>query len=152
MDRNLTVILAAPVSDAHVVALKLLELALHETGYNPVNLGVCRPTKDIAEAAASMADGGRVAVLLSCQNGHGLADLADLHDRLQVLGVTDAVHLFAGGRLVVGAEADRGAVRRAYRAIGITVLESFEGLFEALKCLAPASPAGGPRRLARAAA
>jgi methylmalonyl-CoA mutase cobalamin-binding subunit len=141
MLRNVNVIVASPESDAHVVALKLLELALEEQGNTPLNLGVCRPTREIAEAAADAVGDGPVAVLLSCQNGHGLTDLADLHDRLRALGVADAVHVFAGGRLAVGAETDREAVRRAYRALGITVLDSFEELFAALERLGSAAHA-----------
>src|SRR5579884_2469889 len=106
MPRDIQVILAAPRSDAHVVALKLLELALEERGYDVLNLGVCRPAGEIAEAAAEAASRGPAAVLLSCQNGHALTDLADLHPRLEALGVAGAVRVYAGGRLAVGAEAE----------------------------------------------
>src|SRR4051794_35510254 len=130
MSSSLQIIVATPASDAHVVALKLLELALTERGHAVTNLGVCCPAGVIAGAAADSALGGRaVVVLLSCQNGHSLRDLADLRGRLEALGVAGQVRLYAGGRLAVGAEIDAEAVRRAYSAVGIEVLDSFEACF-----------------------
>lgn len=145
MSRNVSVIVAAPESDAHVVALKCFELLLEEEGYPSLNLGACRSAREIAEAAAVAATLGPVAVFLSCQNGHGLTDLSDLHERLQVLGVDGAVRVYAGGHLAVGAETDPEAVRQAYQGIGITVLHSFEEGLEVLERLTHALPAPLPQ-------
>jgi methylmalonyl-CoA mutase cobalamin-binding subunit len=133
MSHPINILVAGPESDAHVVAGKLLELALEERGYAVTNLGVCCPVGVIAEAAAAAAaEGWPVVVLLCCQNGHALKDLADLPDRLGTLGVADRVRVYAGGRLAVGAEADAAAVRRRCRALGIHPLGDFEECFREL--------------------
>ena len=141
MNRPLKILLAAPESDAHAVAPKLLEWALEERGYSVCNLGVCCPAVQIARAVADfLAWRARtVAVLLCCQNGHGLRDLANLPtylEHLQLLG-TPNVHLFAGGRLEVGAEAKYpNRLVPRIGPFGITPLDrSFEEAFARLEQL-----------------
>src|SRR5207249_2588915 len=127
---NRRVVVAAPESDCHVVALTLLAHFLEEHGYEVHNLGVCTPSVEVAHAAAEL---GARAVLVSAQSGHAWKDLADLASRMAALGVGDTTPVFIGGNLSVGAAKDPARIRQAFAAIGITVLDSFEDALRALQ-------------------
>jgi methylmalonyl-CoA mutase cobalamin-binding subunit len=126
------VLLAVPESDCHVVVNRLLEFHLRQLGFEVRNLGVCTPSSDIATAV--WAD-RPTAVVLSSQNGHALKDLTPLPADLAARGVRD-VPVFIGGKLGVGQAADPLPVRRAFAALGITVVDTFEQLEAELARLA----------------
>jgi methylaspartate mutase S subunit len=115
------VLLAVPESDCHVVACKLLQLYLEHLGYEVHNLGVTTPSAEIAAAAKKYQP---LAIFLSSQNGHALADLRTLRGELRARGVTVPVYL--GGNLTVGCQEPPEIIRRKFEEIGIEVLASFE--------------------------
>jgi methylaspartate mutase sigma subunit len=67
------IIIAVTESDAHVVGNRILELALVREGFRVVNLGVCTPAIEIAEAYRSKRN--VLAIAIGSINGHGAADL-----------------------------------------------------------------------------
>lgn len=122
--RRRRVLLAVPASDCHVVINTLLAWHLQRHGVSVRNLGVCTPTAEIAAAAREFQPD---AIVLSSQNGHALADLADLPQALQAAGVT-GVPVYLGGNLSVGAEKSLEAPAQRFRALGMQVVESLAAM------------------------
>jgi methylaspartate mutase sigma subunit len=93
-----TVILGVAESDAHAVANHLIAMQLREHGFTVVNLGVCTPLGDFADALEAHPDSE--AVIIGSLNGHALADLAEL-PRLRAEGMLSRP-VIVGGNLSVG--------------------------------------------------
>lgn len=70
------VILGVAESDSHAVANHLIARHLRAHGYVVVNLGVCTPLTEFADALARFPEA--VAVLIGSLNGHAWEDLRDL--------------------------------------------------------------------------
>lgn len=112
--RQRTVILGVAHSDAHAVANHLIAMQLREHGFDVVNLGVCTPLTDFADALD--AHPGAEAVIIGSLNGHAYADLADL-PRLRAAGRL-ARPLILGGNLTVGSHKTDDGLRRL-RELGV---------------------------------
>lgn len=123
-DHKKRLLLAVPESDCHVVANKLVEFICKANGHEVLNLGVCTPTAEIAAAAREFQPD---AIILSCQNGHALNDLATLPEELHTAGMAH-LPVYAGGHLAVGATQDPRLVHTQFQSLGITVLSSLEQL------------------------
>ncbi|MEU1407864.1 cobalamin-dependent protein [Streptomyces sp. NPDC005728] len=70
------VILGVAESDAHAVANHLIATQLREHGFTVVNLGVCTPLREFADALDEHPHAE--AVLIGTLNGHAHTDLAEL--------------------------------------------------------------------------
>ena len=97
-----TVILGVARSDAHAVANHLIAMRLREAGFEAVNLGVCTPLADFAEALAAHPDAE--AVLIGSLNGHAYEDLSDL-PAFRAAGMLQCP-VVVGGNLSVGSAKD----------------------------------------------
>ncbi|GAA4971928.1 cobalamin-dependent protein [Actinoplanes utahensis] len=71
-----TVILGVAASDAHAVANQLIDRHLRAHGFTVMNLGVCTPLTEFADALDD--EPGAEAVLIGSLNGHAYEDLHDL--------------------------------------------------------------------------
>src|ERR1700677_1700964 len=91
---KLKVLIAAPESDCHVVAIKLLEIYMIGNGIDVVNLGVNTPVDELIRA---IADHRPAAVLISSQNGHAYSDLKSLSSNMKAHSFNMPV--FIGGTL-----------------------------------------------------
>src|ERR1700754_4030317 len=109
-----TVVLGVAESDAHAVANKLIDLRLRELGFSVINLGVCTPLADFADAVTEHPQA--IAVLIGSVNGHAPTDLRDLpalraHGRLNR-------PVIVGGNLTID-PADRPAAKRLLEEFGV---------------------------------
>jgi len=104
------VILGVAKSDAHAVANRLIELQLRQVGYEVVNLGVCTPLEDFADAHTAHPEA--VAVLIGSLNGHAVQDLADL-PALRAAGRL-ACPVVLGGNLSVGSRKTERTLARLF--------------------------------------
>ena len=93
-----TVILGVAASDAHAVANHLNAMHLREHGFHVVNLGVCTPLADFADAFDAHPDAE--AVVIGSLNGHAPVDLRDL-PTLRAAGRLRCP-VIVGGNLSVG--------------------------------------------------
>jgi methylaspartate mutase sigma subunit len=93
-----TVILGVARSDSHSVANHLIAMRLREAGFQVVNLGVCTPLEDFADALSAHPDAE--AVVIGSLNGHAYEDLSDL----PALRAAGKLHcpVILGGNLSVG--------------------------------------------------
>ncbi|MEV4712763.1 cobalamin-dependent protein [Micromonospora sp. NPDC049374] len=109
-----TVIIGVARSDAHAVANHLIAMRLREAGFCVVNLGVCTPLEDFAEALVAHPDAE--AVLIGSLNGHAYEDLRDL----PALRAAGRLHcpLIVGGNLSVGSHKD-GDERERLLSLGV---------------------------------
>jgi len=98
------VIIGVAKSDAHAVANHLIAMRLRLDGYTVVNLGVCTPLEEFAEALAQYPDAE--AIVIGSLNGHAYEDLSELPQ----LRANGRIHcpVILGGNLSVGShkEAD----------------------------------------------
>lgn len=108
------VVLGVAESDAHAVANKLIELHLRELGMTVVNLGVCTPLADFADAVD--AHPGAVAAVVGSVNGHAVADLREL-PALRRRGRL-ACPVVVGGNLAID-PAHHAEARRRLLALGV---------------------------------
>ncbi|WP_309244189.1 methylaspartate mutase subunit S [Micromonospora parastrephiae] len=92
------VVLGVIGHDIHVVANRILEIGLSETGMRPYNLGTSNTIDDFVDAAAET---GARAVLVSSLNGEGEVACAGAGDRFDAAGLGHVLR-YAGGNLVVG--------------------------------------------------
>lgn len=92
-----TIVLGVIGSDAHVVGITILEQALHDAGFDVVNLGVQTTQEEFVLAAQ---EHDAAAVLVSSLYGHAQQDCQGLHERLAD-GDVDAI-TYIGGNLSVG--------------------------------------------------
>lgn len=97
-----SVIIGVARSDAHAVANHLIAMRLRAAGFHVINLGVCTPLEDFAEAAAANPDAE--AVVVGSLNGHAYGDLSDL----PVLRAAGRLlcPVIVGGNLSVGSNKD----------------------------------------------
>jgi methylaspartate mutase sigma subunit len=95
-----TVILGVARSDAHAVANHLIAMRLRGAGYRVVNLGVCTPLDDFADALIEHPDAE--AVVIGSLNGHAYEDLSEL----PALRAAGRLHcpIILGGNLSVGSQ------------------------------------------------
>jgi methylaspartate mutase sigma subunit len=93
-----SVILGVARSDAHAVANHLIAMRLRMAGFEVINLGVCTPLEDFAEALARCPDAE--AVIIGSLNGHAYEDLSDL-PALRAIGRLHCP-VIVGGNLSVG--------------------------------------------------
>ena len=104
------VVLGVAESDAHAVANQLIALQLRDYGFTVVNLGVCTPLGDFADAVDAHPQAE--AVLIGSLNGHAHHDLREL----PALRAAGRLHppVIVGGNLSVGSrttEADLSRLR-----------------------------------------
>ncbi|GAA2531321.1 cobalamin-dependent protein [Pilimelia columellifera] len=95
-----TVILGVTASDAHAVANQLICRQLRSHGFRVINLGVCTPLEEFADAVD--AEPTAEAVLIGSVNGHARTDLRDLPALRRQGRLQPPVIL--GGNLSVGAQ------------------------------------------------
>jgi methylaspartate mutase sigma subunit len=138
MDRQpRVVILGVAESDAHAVANRLIAHQLREHGFTVVNLGVCTPLAEFADALDR--DPQAEAVLIGSLNGHAAQDLAEL-PALRAAGRLQRP-VVVGGNLSVGCRKD-GSVQRL-RELGVDhVLDDASELLLLLDELRDARAAG----------
>lgn len=96
------VIIAVTESDAHVVGNRILELALLKEGFRVINLGVCTPAREIAEAFRDHEN--ILAIAIGSINGHGGQDLRCFGKLRQDYQIS--CRTFFGGYLEVGVRAN----------------------------------------------
>lgn len=93
-----TVLLGVAASDAHAVANQLIAESLRLAGYTVVNLGVCTPLEEFADALDDYPQA--LAVAIGSTNGHAYDDLEEL-PTLRAGGRL-ACPVVIGGNLSVG--------------------------------------------------
>ncbi|HEY1618702.1 MAG TPA: cobalamin-dependent protein [Streptosporangiaceae bacterium] len=106
-----TVIIGVAESDAHAVANQLIAMQLRRSGFVVVNLGVCTPLVEFAEALRTNPDAE--AIIIGSLNGHALEDLACLPELRAAGAITCPVIL--GGNLSVGSVKDAATAGRLRR-------------------------------------
>ncbi|MGC5343149.1 cobalamin-dependent protein [Streptomyces sp. DT24] len=104
------VILGVAESDAHAVANHLITMQLRDHGFTVVNLGVCTPLSDFADALDRHPQAE--AVLIGTLNGHAHQDLRALPE-LRAAGRLNCP-VVVGGNLSVGSHKDDADERRLY--------------------------------------
>ncbi|MFE1905296.1 cobalamin-dependent protein [Streptomyces gardneri] len=102
------VVLGVAESDAHAVANQLIALQLRDYGFTVVNLGVCTPLGDFADAVDAHPQAE--AVLIGSLNGHAHHDLRDL-PALRAAGRLRPP-VIVGGNLSVGSRTSEADLRR----------------------------------------
>ncbi len=101
-------ILGVAASDAHAVANQLIAMMLRQKGFLVINLGVCTPLEEFAEAYR--ANPQAEAVLIGSLNGHAYEDLKALPE-LRSEGRL-ACPIILGGNLSVGSHKGPETVNR----------------------------------------
>ena len=84
--------------DAHIIGLKVLEIAFVERGYQVVNLGVMVSQDEFVKAAIET---DAAAIAVSSLYGHGELDCEGLRAKCDEAGLSE-IRLFVGGNLVIG--------------------------------------------------
>ncbi|MGB9226168.1 cobalamin-dependent protein [Mycobacterium sp.] len=107
-------ILGVAASDAHAVANQLIAMMLRQEGFVVINLGVCTPLEEFAEAYRAHPQAE--AVLIGSLNGHAYEDLKGL-PQLRSAGQL-ACPIIVGGNLSVGSHKGPEAANRL-RALGV---------------------------------
>lgn len=93
-----TIVIGVIGADAHAVGNKIIDLTLHNEGFNVVNLGVMVSQEEFIEAAIeTKAD----AIIVSSLYGHGEIDCMGFRQKCDEAGLV-GMPLFVGGNLVVG--------------------------------------------------
>jgi methylaspartate mutase sigma subunit len=108
------VILGVAASDAHAVANQLIAMMLRQQGFVVINLGVCTPLEEFAEAYRAHPQAE--AVLIGSLNGHAYEDLKAL-PQLRSAGQL-ACPIIVGGNLSVGSHKSPETIDRL-RALGV---------------------------------
>jgi methylaspartate mutase sigma subunit len=127
-----TVILGVAASDAHTVANHLIADSLRRSGYVVINLGVCTPLADFADAYRRHPDA--LAVAIGSTNGHAYDDLRELPD-LRARGELTCP-VIVGGNISVGSRKAAGHRQRLLD-LGVDhVLSDVEDLYPLLRELA----------------
>jgi methylaspartate mutase sigma subunit len=126
------VILGVAASDAHAVANQLIAMMLRQKGFVVINLGVCTPLEEFAEAYRAHPQAE--AVLIGSLNGHAYEDLKAL-PQLRSAGQL-ACPIIVGGNLSVGSHKSQDTADRL-RALGVDhILDSADELQPLLDRLA----------------
>lgn len=130
------VILGVAASDAHAVANQLIAMSLRHDGFIVINLGVCTPLEEFADALD--ANPGAEAVIIGSLNGHAYEDLRDL-PALRAAGRMNAP-VVLGGNLAVGGHGT-AADRQALADLGVDhIVRDPDGLTPLLDSLHPSRP------------
>ncbi|MGA5406436.1 cobalamin-dependent protein [Streptomyces lavendulocolor] len=141
--RGRQVILGVAASDAHAVANQLIAMRLRHDGFLVVNLGVCTPLDEFADALD--ANPGAEAVLVGSLNGHAYEDLQRL-PALRAAGRLN-VPLVLGGNLAVGGRGTATA-RRALVGLGVDHIvgdpDDLTPLLDSLQPPRASAPVTGP--------
>ena len=126
------VVLGVIGDDIHIVANRLLEIALSESGFEPYNLHSSnKPEAFVAACLETEAH----AVLVSSINGEAEYWCADFRKRFEAAGMTDVV-LYIGGNLTIGYR-DEAEVVSFFKACGFDrVFCNKTNLAEAVRLLA----------------
>ncbi len=136
------VILGVAASDAHAVANQLIAMMLRQQGFVVINLGVCTPLEEFAEAYRAHPQAE--AVLIGSLNGHAYEDLKDL-PQLRSAGQL-ACPIIVGGNLSVGSHKGPETANRL-RALGVDhILDTADELPVLLNRLADQRIADYPTR------
>ena len=136
------VILGVAASDAHAVANQLIAMMLRQQGFVVINLGVCTPLEEFAEAYRAHPQAE--AVLIGSLNGHAYEDLKDL-PQLRSTGQL-ACPIIVGGNLSVGSHKGPEIANRL-RVLGVDhILDTADELSELLNRLADQRVTGHPTR------
>lgn len=109
-----TLVLGVIGADVHAIGNKILEHALREAGYNPVNLGVLVSQEEFVRAAVET---GARAILVSSLYGHGELDCQGFRDKLIEAGL-GGILLYIGGYLKVGKSDDWTEVEERFKKMG----------------------------------
>lgn len=104
------VILGVAESDSHAVANHLITMQLQDHGFTVVNLGVCTPLSDFADALDRHPQAE--AVLIGTLNGHAHQDLKALPE-LRAAGRLNCP-VVVGGNISVGSRKNGADERRLY--------------------------------------
>lgn len=104
------VILGVAESDSHSVANHLITMQLQDHGFTVVNLGVCTPLSDFADAVDQYPQAE--AVLIGTLNGHAHQDLKPLPE-LRAAGQLNCP-VVVGGNLSVGSRKSDADRQRLY--------------------------------------
>jgi methylaspartate mutase sigma subunit len=131
---ELSVVLAVPGDDVHVLGVKVAEVLLRATNYDVHNLGV---TASVAEIVAAVEAHRPSALILTTVNGHAYTNCKDIPRALRDRG--SEVPIYIGGKLAVGREA-WAVTRRRFAACGLAnafepTVELPEGLLAITKAL-----------------
>jgi methylaspartate mutase sigma subunit len=127
-----TVILGVAASDAHAVANRLIADSLRRAGHLVINLGVCTPLSEFAQAYRRHPDA--LAVAIGSTNGHAYDDIRDL-PALRARGELGCP-VIVGGNLSVGAHKAEHHRQRLLD-LGVDhVLRDVDELHELLRALA----------------
>ncbi len=97
MDKK-TIVIGVIGADAHAVGNKIIDLTLHNHGFNVVNLGVMVSQEEFIEAAVET---NANAIIVSSLYGHGEIDCMGFRQKCDEAGLK-GMPLFVGGNLVVG--------------------------------------------------
>ena len=100
-------------NDIHVVANRILEIALTQSGFRPFNLGTHNEPQDFVEACL---ESEAHAVLVSSINGEGEHWCVNFRRRFEDVGRGDVL-LYTGGNLVVG-DRDESQVVSLFKSYG----------------------------------
>lgn len=110
-------------NDIHVVALRLLDIALTEVGVETMNIGVNRYLDEFVEAVVTH---DAHAVLLSSNNGEAELWCANMRRELARRGKGDIV-LYIGGTLQIGLGSDL-EIERKFLGMGFDRVYSRRGM------------------------
>ena len=131
------VILGVAASDAHAVANQLIAMMLRQNDFVVINLGVCTPLEEFAEAYRAHPQAE--AILIGSLNGHAYEDLKAL-PQLRSAGHL-ACPIIVGGNLSVGSHKSPETANRL-RALGVDhILDDAHQLPALLDRLANEGPA-----------
>ena len=100
------IVLGVIGDDIHIVANRILTIALSEAGLKPYNLGTHNFPEDFVSAALEVE---AHAVLVSSINGEGEHWCANFRKYFEEVGLNKII-LYAGGNLVVGDRPEREVV------------------------------------------
>lgn len=117
------VVLGVIGNDIHVVALRLLDIALRDAGIETRNIGVNRFLEEFLEAVETH---DAHAVLLSSNNGEAELWCANLRRELERRGKGDIL-LYIGGTLQIGLGSDAD-IERKFLAMGFDRVYSRRGM------------------------
>lgn len=125
-----TVLIAMTESDAHVVAIRLLQVFLEENGYQVINLGACVPLTEVVETASKLKP---ICIVLGAQNGHALDDIAPLLPLMQKRAFSCPVLL--GGNVSIGSKKSNDSIEKLKTAGVTEIFSSFEDLLDFIEQL-----------------
>lgn len=108
-----TVVIGGTESDAHVVSIYLIALALEQNGFQVENIRSFNSVTDFVERARNT---GAVAIVISNQNGSAYDDLIGLAD---ALGPGSEIPVILGGHYFVGV-GDPAIHQERLRSVGVT--------------------------------